>query len=595
MGYKGEDLDLRSPLARGRFPSPAPMPPPSRGSPGVANQFPAGRAYHHLNAGPIWADDVLMACCNHAFDVASAHRAAEVRIEHLLYAITRVDAASEVLEKHGVQDAGLRRESAMIIASALPVGTLDARQKSQASAALRETLQLANNHALASNRAAGVADILYTLTALRPHLPGADLLTRHLTAPISNSSPPKPSTQTAQMDHTISSKDLSQDQRIERLEGLIYSLTGQTPPPGYYQPPPQPFPQAPPAPTAPPTATGYPAPNGQTGVIREIEQLESGLVSRLEHVAQYLARLDERISSMEQALGSDKGGTSLDLGRLSERIGDLEALLRERDASSTDLTGVETRLNDIEVALLSQEPGGEGRGNLGEQFEDLRESFAHSLDDLRHAVNERIDKVSENSSAQFTAVHDAVSAQNAARDEANAALGAEVKALAGASVTHAASAERNINALKEGLNAVGELVTKIEQDNVATRNSFIEELREVHDAIMKLNANQHTMADSITNWHQDHTADNKAASERLAAIEDNTARPLDEIQIMSASVAQLSADMNTMYRTTVERYHRRNRFWFWLFGTDDWIGASWPSQTARIEAELRAVKRMSDK
>jgi DNA-binding Lrp family transcriptional regulator len=33
----------------------------------------------------------------------------------------------------------------------------------------------------------------------------------------------------------------------------------------------------------------------------------------------------------------------------------------------------------------------------------------------------------------------------------------------------------------------------------------------------------------------------------------------------------------------------RNRLWYWLFGTDDWVAASWPSQAARIEADRRAA------
>jgi hypothetical protein len=45
--------------------------------------------------------------------------------------------------------------------------------------------------------------------------------------------------------------------------------------------------------------------------------------------------------------------------------------------------------------------------------------------------------------------------------------------------------------------------------------------------------------------------------------------------------------MNTL---AIEKYYRRNRFWYWLFGTDDWLAASWPSQSARIVRELSALK-----
>ena len=33
----------------------------------------------------------------------------------------------------------------------------------------------------------------------------------------------------------------------------------------------------------------------------------------------------------------------------------------------------------------------------------------------------------------------------------------------------------------------------------------------------------------------------------------------------------LSLAVERMNTLTIERYYRRNRFWYWLFGTDDWL------------------------
>jgi hypothetical protein len=55
-------------------------------------------------------------------------------------------------------------------------------------------------------------------------------------------------------------------------------------------------------------------------------------------------------------------------------------------------------------------------------------------------------------------------------------------------------------------------------------------------------------------------------------------------------IEQLTATLDHMHKVTVEKYYRRNRFWYWLFGTDDWVAASWPSQAARIVEDLKAVK-----
>jgi Clp amino terminal domain, pathogenicity island component len=97
MGYRGDDLDLRTPERWGGKD--------------------LTRDLARVAGEPFYVDDTVLACCNHAFDLALAHRAAEVRIEHLLNAITRTDVAASVLERRGINVALLRRESATSIAA----------------------------------------------------------------------------------------------------------------------------------------------------------------------------------------------------------------------------------------------------------------------------------------------------------------------------------------------------------------------------------------------------------------------------------------------------------------------------------------------
>ena len=65
----------------------------------------------------------------------------------------------------------------------------------------------------------------------------------------------------------------------------------------------------------------------------------------------------------------------------------------------------------------------------------------------------------------------------------------------------------------------------------------------------------------------------------------------EHLRSIQLSSEKWSAMVERMHKTTVEKYYRRNRFWYWLFGTDDWLAASWPSQSARIAEELRAIKQ----
>ena len=70
---------------------------------------------------------------------------------------------------------------------------------------------------------------------------------------------------------------------------------------------------------------------------------------------------------------------------------------------------------------------------------------------------------------------------------------------------------------------------------------------------------------------------------RLTSIDRDNSPPVETLN-------GLNTHMDTMNRRLIERCHRRNRFRYWLFGTDDWIGASWRSLKAAIEAEWQRVK-----
>ena len=91
MSYRGEDLDLRTPQTWSGAPA------------DLAAVSDPLSPRHGFRTTPLLVDETVLACSNHAFDIAVAHRAGEVRLEHLLHALTRIDAAAEALEARGVQ------------------------------------------------------------------------------------------------------------------------------------------------------------------------------------------------------------------------------------------------------------------------------------------------------------------------------------------------------------------------------------------------------------------------------------------------------------------------------------------------------------
>ena len=82
------------------------------------------------------------------------------------------------------------------------------------------------------------------------------------------------------------------------------------------------------------------------------------------------------------------------------------------------------------------------------------------------------------------------------------------------------------------------------------------------------------------------TDDMALIAARIEGLETKSGQPNEMLKA-------ISVNLENMNRFTVERYHRRNRFWYWLFGTDDWVAASWPSQSQRIEAERLALQEAS--
>ena len=172
MSYKANDLDLRAPYASSPFRQ------------GTSHDDAAGSAAWppHPDLGrdaPIYIDQTVMACCNAAYDAAAFHGAREVRLEHLLYALTRVDAAREILEQHGLRTSQLRRDAAAAIVEAMP-GPGGAPRSS---VELETVLRRAAGRAGQDSVPASVQDLLRVLLGYGRDSPSTALLLRSANDP----------------------------------------------------------------------------------------------------------------------------------------------------------------------------------------------------------------------------------------------------------------------------------------------------------------------------------------------------------------------------------------------------------------------------
>src|SRR5262245_19167835 len=171
MAYRGDDLDLRTPQGWSSSSRDA-------GGGEQPNWWTRSTIYKGGRSDPLWVDDNVMACCNHAYDLALAHRAPEVRLDHLINALTLNDAAAQVLEARGLSVASLRRDSGGSIANDIPAAA-SGQTSPRRSEALDETLRLAADRAYPRRTPVTVDDLLHVLFDMRRDLPGAQLLHRH--------------------------------------------------------------------------------------------------------------------------------------------------------------------------------------------------------------------------------------------------------------------------------------------------------------------------------------------------------------------------------------------------------------------------------
>jgi len=591
MGYRGEDLDLRTPQTW------------SASSSDLSSALDtAGRAYRN---GPIWVDETVLACCNHAFDVALAHRAGEVRLEHLLHALTRIEAAAEALEARGVRVAALRRESATIIASEIPVGLPNGKGQPRRSEEFAEVLRLAAANAARRNAPAGIEDLLYVLFDQRADLPGLALLSRNTvrgTRETIEALPPVTR-------YVTETRYVPAPERITKVVNEAPRYAAETPR-AYRQDYSAP-------PLSAPTATD----SVQNSRLDALEQMVRSLSNDLAGERQVVSGLLKELNQETQAQRSDQGRLH---SSLTDRLTTLEEVLTQsRPGSVPDdfvvrMGGVEKiieqRLSDMQRTwsalsdrLQSLETAVREKSVPGDVFERLRAAvdlkpIANRLDIIEEALlstdarkddgdvsarlaslEGELSRILSASTASVGRVETLVSGYERQRGEMLNALVQPVVERVSTVVSSAQSHGEGLAKLAERLGLVEQAVAAEIETSAAKHQAYAQDLTEVHDALMKLNQNQHTLAGSIDQWRSDAAGDLSVIANRLGNLDRDADRP-------TAMLKTLSSNMDSMNKMMVERYHRRNRFWYWLFGTDDWIGASWPSQAAALEAERAKFK-----
>ena len=107
----------------------------------------------------------------------------------------------------------------------------------------------------------------------------------------------------------------------------------------------------------------------------------------------------------------------------------------------------------------------------------------------------------------------------------------------------------------------------------AAQAAYSSELNEVHEALVRLGTTQHTLASALDSWHDDEGGEIQLINMRISAVHEGGAQRL-------AAIDRLSAEVGTLSQLLLDdRARPRGSFRRWLYGTEDWIKASWRKVT----------------
>lgn len=590
MAYRGDDLDLRTPQAHN-----APPVEVAAWRETEPNGL-RGRPHHGgvLN-GPIMVDETVLACCNHAYDVALAHGAAEVRLEHFLNALTRIDAAAEALEARGVRVAALRRESATVIASEIPSSSSKTVGSPRRTQELEDVLRLAAAHAARRSGVAGIDDIVHVILDEEPDLPGLALLAsvtsrRSARRPIFETLPQLPraggEARNYLNDGLRSRYRLAQPNylsdtgnghtgsaRIEGVEQAISNLVGDIS-------------------------------TDRKAVAAALQELQQEAIAQREEMIDGFNALNDSIHSSR--------AQSVDLTPINDRVvsigretsGKLHALEVYMDKlisrPSSDMTSVLKRLEAIEdvITARSEDHSAEIASRLAKLEDGLSRAQARATEQHDGVVHElgqvsgRLEKHrNEVISGVLTPLAERVERQ---RGEVQALLQPMTDRIATAILTPlterierleklSQSADGHEARTSQALAGVLDRFTRLErslgewaQATTQAANSYAKEIGEVEEVLVKLTEGQRS-------WRHEGTSILSSLVTRVDVVEQQGARA-------NSMLEQLATIVERMHQVTTARYMKRNRIKYWMFGTDDWISASWPSQAGKIAEAMSQVK-----
>ena len=521
MSSKNDDISARSPQGRYDLPGGSYEIIETDVSGSVDRSATGRRVITTYRPAYLSEDETVLACCHHAHEVAKAHGAREVMLEHLIHALVRVPEASQVLQDRGINVESLKRESAAVISSEIPVDHTTMVAQLRASKDFNTVMHLAAAAASRRDeRQLGARDLLDALLRFDPKSRVVRMIRRHAIEGEMDE-PVDPLTEVKSVIERYAGEQ--RDLRLA-INELRNAQSGQ-------------------------------ASAAVSGLEDRLRGMERSLNALLSEAASERAAFTDRLKGFHDTLSAHRNDTRAVADRMQsmERMasagggangGQLQTLIGDRfltvqkamETHRADIGRIETSIGERLRSLESKlgEPGKgltlpPGLDTLSDRMQGLErqvsaqraemQSWQGALEKDVKAIEEMFDLVPTGDGTQRPAIADQ-----------------QVQALQHSIDTHRAetqdrhrSFERMLDAKLSGMGAltgVADRLVSVERaltaqrsDQAGVRGTLDSELEQIRKAMLSLGNAQQTLSTAIDEWRQNNSGDLSIISNRLAVLE----------------------------------------------------------------------------
>lgn len=297
-------------------------------------------------------------------------------------------------------------------------------------------------------------------------------------------------------------------------------------------------------------------------VLERLDAIEHAQQLRPAATSAALAPVIERLSAIERLQSSRSPGPVVDLGPVFERLNAIEARVTDAGRGTTAFAD---RFAQFERKLDA------GSGATERTTTQLTDRL-RAIEDTMVSQRNQVAQLATNLAADVKMLGQTVTAQGTGAERMQSFVGERFQSFT-ASIERQQSefAAQVAQPLAERLAILEKQVQMFGQRTLDLHAAHGKDLVELHDELVKLNSNQHTLAASMDQWRLDSGTELGQLGTKLDTIESGAARPLQMLETLQTNV-------QTLQRTTAKREEQRSRFRHWLMGTDDWYGASWEEQ-----------------